>query len=286
LHGGTLNPLGILGAVTRHNGNAISGDTPVFLLLMNHLEKNLRRVAPQLRWIKIASQAMPLKDKIHATALLPNARIVMGYGLTEAMRTCLLAFGDHPDKLATDGRPCPGVRIQSVNEQGQPLAPTEVGEILISGVNLATGYWGKAEMWAEKFDGEWYKSGDLGYIDADGFLTLLGRKDQAINSGGKTIALSEVESRLRERILSTSFAVCGVPDKRNVLGDVIALCVEGKWNESKDWKDLRIELFENMDPALIPKDAYVFDAFPRTTNGKIQVIKLRESIEAGTAEKI
>ncbi len=285
LHSGTLNPLAIIDSIKRNNGNAISGDTPVFLLLINQLEKNFKQIVPVIRWIKIASQAMPLRDKEHIIKLLPNARIVMGYGLTEAMRTSLLPFSDFPDKLASDGQPCPGVSIKIVGEQGEILPPTRVGEVLIAGENLASGYWHKDQMWKEKFDGKWYRSGDLGYLDEDGFLFLLGRKDHAINSGGKTIALSEVEKRLRPHIKATNFVACGMTDPKGILGEIIALCIEGDWVEKSDWKDLRIHLFECMDPAFVPKEAYCIPVFPRTANGKVQLGILRDRIEHGLFEK-
>lgn len=286
LHHGTLNPLAIIDTVRRNEGNAISGDTPVFLLLMNHLEKTLRQIAPAIRWVKIASQAMPVPDKRRALDIFPNARIVMGYGLTEAMRTSLLVFNDHRDKLDSDGPPCSGVSLKIVDDQGGEVPAAGVGEVLIGGSNMASGYWRKDAMWHERFDGRWYRSGDLGYLDSDGFLHLLGRKDDAINSGGKTIALSEVESRLRPHLQAPSFAVCGVPDPKGVLGDVIALCIEGQWAEKTDWKHLRIHLFECMEPAFVPKEAYCVPEFPRTTNQKIQLKRLREGIAEGRFQRM
>jgi long-chain acyl-CoA synthetase len=286
LHDGTLNPLAIIDSIKRNEGNAISGDTPVYLLLMNYLEKNFLQIAPMIRWAKIASQAMPVKDKERLIKMLPNARIVMGYGLTEAMRTSLLSFNDFPDKLASDGRACPGVSVAIVNAQGEiGVPPKDVGEVLISGGNLASGYWNKGRMWEEKLIGKWYKSGDLGYLDEDGYLFLLGRKDHAINSGGKTIALSEVENRLRPHISAASFAACGMKDPKGILGEVVVLCIEGDWAEKTDWKDLRIHLFECMEPALVPKEAYCIPQFPRTSNGKIQLGILREKIEQGAFNK-
>ena len=286
LHDGTLNPLSIINSIKKNKGNAISGDTPVFLLLIKFLEKNLRQISSEIRWVKIASQAMSLKDKERIINLLPNARIVMGYGLTEAMRTSLLPFSDFPNKLSSDGQPCPGVSIAIADRNGEFIVrPNEMGEVLISGGNIASGYWNKDRMWKEKLNGKWYKSGDLGYLDECGFLFLLGRIDQAINSGGKTIALGEVESRLRPHILTTNFVVCGMSDPREILGEIIVICIEGVWNEEYNWKDLRVHLFEHMESSFVPKEAYLIPLFPRTSNGKIQLGILREKLEQGTFEK-
>jgi long-chain acyl-CoA synthetase len=281
LSNGVLNPLSIISSLNRHAGNAIGGDTAVFMLLLHHMEKYLVQVGPSLRWVKIASAPMPVEDKIRLMSLLPNARIVMNYGLTEAMRTCLHPFQDSPDKLASVGKPCPSVELRIEDSEGKLLGPQESGEVLIRGGNFASGYWKKPEMWDHKFRDGWYHSGDVGYLDVEGFLHLRGRIDHAVNSGGKTIALSEVEAILRKYISKTVFAVCGMKDPKGVLGEVVVLCVEQQWKEDEPWNKLRIHLFEAMEQLLVPVSAYLIPALPRTSNGKIQLNNLRAQIETG-----
>jgi long-chain acyl-CoA synthetase len=279
LSSGALNPLSIISSLNRHAGNAIAGDTAVFMLLLHHMEKYLLQVGPSLRWLKIASAPMPVEDKERLLKLLPNAWIVMNYGLTEAMRTCLHPFRESPKKLASVGQPCPTVRLRIEGPDGQAASPYESGEVLIAGGNLASGYWNKEEMWASRFRGGWYHSGDIGFLDEDGFLYLKGRIDHAINSGGKTIALSEVEEILRKFIAKTCFAVCGMRDPKGVLGDVVILCVEREWKEPLPWNKLRIQLFEAMEQLLVPVCAYVLPELPRTPNGKVQLNNLRTKVE-------
>lgn len=281
LSSGALNPLSIISSLNRHSGNAIAGDTAVFMLLLHHMKKYLVQIGPSLRWVKVASAPMPVEDKRRLMELLPNALIVMNYGLTEAMRTCLHPFRQTPDKLASVGQPCPSVLLRIENSDGQWLPPYETGEVLIAGGNLATGYWNKEEMWRRNYRDGWYHSGDIGYLDADGFLYLRGRSDHAINSGGKTIALSEVEAILKRFIVKTTFTVCGRKDPKDVLGEVVALCVEHEWNEDLPWERLRIQLFEAMEQLLVPTTAYVLPELPRTSNGKYMLNDIREKIESG-----
>jgi len=285
LTSGMLNPLEILAALSKNNGNALSGDTPIFMLFLQQMEKQLWRVAPTLRWVKIASQAMPVQAKLRLMEMMPQARIVMNYGLTEAMRVALLPFGDFPDKLESVGRPSPGVTVRIADERGRELSPGETGEVWIAGSNVASGYWRKPDLWAERFDGRWYRSRDLGYLDSDGFLFLKGRIDHAINVGGKTIALNEVEDRLRPVLRTSTFAVCGFRDPNGILGDLLALCVEGDWAEPQPWPELRIHLFERMEPSFVPKEAFSVARLPRTVNGKVQAALLQEEIEAGRYTK-
>ena len=118
LSSGTLNPFSIISAIERNNGNAIGGDTAVFMLMLHHMEKHLIRVAHNVRWVKIASAPMPIEDKRRLLEILPEARIVFNYGLTEAMRTCLNSFRDNPGKLESVGRPCPSVDVRVTDAEG------------------------------------------------------------------------------------------------------------------------------------------------------------------------
>ena len=208
LSSGTLNPFSIISAIERNNGNAIGGDTAVFMLMLHHMEKHLVRVAHNLRWVKIASAPMPIEDKRRLLEILPEARIVFNYGLTEAMRTCLNSFRDNPGKLNSVGRPCPSVGVRVTDAEGHQLPIGQIGEVMIRGDNLASGYWCRPDMWASRFQDGWYRSGDVGYFDHEGFLYLKGRMDHAVNSGGKTIALSEVESLLRPFLKETTYVAC------------------------------------------------------------------------------
>jgi len=197
------------------------------------------------------------------------------------MRTCLHPFRESPDKLDTVGQPCPSVRLRIGRDGGTEAPAGEIGEVLIGGGNLASGYWRNRDLWENRFRSEWYHSGDLGFLDKEGFLHLRGRIDHAINSGGKTIALSEVENLLRQFLPNTNYAACGMNDPKAVLGEVVALCVEGEWKEPQPWSKLRIALFEAMEPLLVPVSAYALPQLPRTSNGKVQLNVLREQIEGG-----
>ena len=286
LNEGALNPLRILGALANYGCNSLSGDTPIFVMLLRHMEKRLADIGPRLRWAKVASQAMSVDDKRRLAELLPNARVVMNYGLTEAMRCCILPFKDFPNKLHTVGQPCDTVEARIVDPAGSVQPTDTVGEIQVRGGNLASGYWRKDEMWRERTASGWYATGDLGSIDADGFVTIKGRKDEAINVGGRTIAPSEVEQALKPQVTGGEFAVCGMPDPGGVLGDVLCLCIEGSWRERMAWKEFRIHLFETIPPSLVPKEAFLVPELPRTGNVKIQRGKLRAALEAGQCTKL
>ena len=283
---GVLNPLRVMAALARHECNSLSGDTPIFVMLLRHMEKRLQAIGGQFKWAKVASQAMAVDDKRRLAELMPNARVVMNYGLTEAMRCCILPFADFPEKLDTVGRPCDTVEARIVSLDGVVLPAGEIGELQVRGGNLASGYWRKDDMWRERVASGWYATGDIASIDAEGFVTIKGRKDEAVNVGGRTIAPAEVEKLLQPMLHNPVNAICGMTDPDGLLGDVLCLCVEGEWREAMAWKEFRIHLFETMPPSLVPKYAMVIADLPRTSNGKIQRNKLRASLEAGQGRRL
>ena len=159
---GGLNPLNVLSALRQHGGNSIAGDTPIFVLFLHHMSARLQSVGPHIRWAKVASQAMSMDDKLALQRHLPNARIVMNYGLTEAMRCCLLPFEDHPNRLGSVGRPSPGVSVRIVSDAREILSPGELGEIEVSGENVASGYFNNEQLWRSRFHDGWYATADSG----------------------------------------------------------------------------------------------------------------------------
>jgi long-chain acyl-CoA synthetase len=283
---GSLNPLNVLSAVRQHGGNSIAGDTPVFNLFLHHMSTRLRTIGPQIRWAKVASQAMSIEDKQALQDHLPNARIIMNYGLTEAMRCCLLPFEDYPEKLGSVGRPSPGVSARVVSDKREVLPPREIGEVEVSGENVASGYLNKEELWRSRFRDGWYATADLGYVDEDGFVFILGRNDEAINVGGRKVAPNEVEEHLRRLIPGRRLAVFPIADPAAVLGDVVALAIEGVEKPNFSWQDLRIRLFEVLASNCVPREAFLAPELPLTTNGKVQRSKLSEMASAGELIKL
>jgi long-chain acyl-CoA synthetase len=115
----------------------------------------------------------------------------MYYGLTEASRSTYISFRDHPDKLATVGRPSAGSEV-CIGDPAQALV-NEPGEILVRGPHVTRGYWGLNS--SEMFDRGWFRTGDLGTMDDQGFVTWLGRVREQINVDGLKVSPRQPKSK-------------------------------------------------------------------------------------------
>jgi len=275
----SFNPIIFFKYMNKFKINAISGDTAIYLILLKYFKLNLIKISRSLFWIKIASQGMPLEKKKELMKVFPKTRIIMGYGLTEAMRTTLLSFFDEKKFLASDGKPIKEITLKIVDNNDKNLGPNKVGRVLIKGDHVAKGYLGKKKLWESKIFNGYYRSGDLGYLNSNGYLFLKGREDDAINIGGRTVSLTESNNKLAKFIKKTNFITLGIDDPRKVADKMLVLCIEDKWKEKILWSKLRLILFEYMHKSLVPSDVFILKKFPLTQNGKIIKSKILNKIQ-------
>ena len=198
----------------------------------------------------------------------------------------LLPFADaRPHAPPPFGRPpLGGDRAAHRRRAAVPLPAGETGSIEVSGDNLAIGYLNKDAMWRERCPDGWYITGDLGMCDDEGYLTVKGRKDEAINVGGKTVAPAEVEHFLAQFVTAQPFVVCGAADPQGLLGEIPVLAVEGGWSASIPWPELRAQILQHVPGPYVPRLAVNLASLPRTSNGKVQRGVLRAMIEDGRVE--
>jgi fatty-acyl-CoA synthase len=208
-----------------------------------------------------------------------NARYIDAYGLTE---TCggdtFMEPGLEIEKIGSTGRPVAHVEIEIRDDAGNRVAPGESGEICLRGPKVTRGYWKNPEKTAAAFFGDWFRSGDIGYLDADGFLYLTDRKKDIIISGGENIASSEVERVIYELPQVREVAVIGMPDARwgerpvavVVLADRAALKIT----------DLKDHCRKHLAAFKVPKQLIIRDSLPRNPSGKVLKRVLRAELEA------
>ena len=228
--------------------------------------------ASQLKYIEIGSAFMPMEEKETLMRLLPDTHICMHYGLTEASRSAFISFHDEAAHLMTAGRPSPNTEIAVFNEAGEKIGYDEDGEICVKGNHVCAGYWGLSEEEFRKdFNGEFFKTGDWGHLDREGYLHLVSRKKEIINVGGKKVSPIEVEEILNTISGIEESACVGVADA--VLGEVVkAFCV---CSREVDFEEVKKSLSDKIETYKIPVYYEVIERLPKTSSGKLQRLSLK-----------
>src|SRR5690625_3725210 len=147
------------------------------------------------QWCIAGGEKTPESRIRRFTDVFHNGRFIDGYGMTE---TCsgdtLMEAGMELKKIGSTGRAMPHVEIRIKDEQGVDLPPNELGEICIRGPKVTKGYWNAPDKTKESFFGDWLRSGDVGYLDEDGFLYITDRSKDMILTGAENVASLEVEN--------------------------------------------------------------------------------------------
>ena len=251
------------------------GMVPAVWQYIKRLSGNrIARFADQLRYIEIGSAAMPIEDKRLLMELLPNTRICMHYGLTEASRAMFSEFHQSQDHLDAIGRPASSlVEACVLDEQGDVVPDGVDGEICVRGNMVVQSYFLPQDN-VGAFHGDWFRTGDWGHRDHDGLFYLTGRKKELINVGGEKVSPGAIEDAIKS--LGVADCACvGVPDPNGVLGEVPkAFLVKG--DSILDFDEIKSRLLTKLPPHEVPVEWAWVDVIPRTSSGKIQRLKLKQ----------
>jgi acyl-CoA synthetase (AMP-forming)/AMP-acid ligase II len=212
---------------------------------------------------------------------LAKGRPATGYGLTETCGVVSVNAGDFfVDKPKTVGPALPVVEAKVVDEQGKPVPPGAVGELVVRGPNNVRGYLNKPEATAEAFPDGWFQTGDLATIDEDGFISIVDRAKDMVLRGGENIYSAEVEAALFAHPAVKECAVFAVPDDR--FGEVPGAAVVCKPDMSVDKDELRTFASQRIAAFKVPVHIWFLDEdLPRNANGKFLKRELRQRLLAG-----
>jgi acyl-CoA synthetase (AMP-forming)/AMP-acid ligase II len=198
---------------------------------------------------------------------------VEAYGLSEA--TCGSAINpvDGPRKPGTVGLPFPGQELRIINHDGTPLPQGEVGEVVVTGPNVMRGYLGRPEETAAVLTDGWLRTGDVGFLDEDGYLTIAGRSKDMIIRGGENIYPKEIEDVLALHADVVAAAVIGVPDEK--WGEVVGAFVQPRPGAVVDIESLKALCREHLSSYKRPTAIHVMEALPTNAVGKLDKNSLR-----------
>ena len=200
--------------------------------------------------------------------------ICEGYGLTETSPVASVNPIEHI-QIGTIGIPVPSTQFKVINDDGQDLAQGEIGELCIKGPQVMKGYWQRPEATAEVIDAEgWFKSGDIGVVQEDGYIRIVDRKKDMILVSGFNVYPNELEDVLAGLPGVLQCVAIGVRDEKS--GEAIKLFVVVKPGESLTKEQVMQHMHDNLTGYKRPKSVEFRDSLPTTNVGKILRRELRD----------
>ena len=204
--------------------------------------------------------------------------ILERYGMSE---TTMLTSNPYraeegPRVGGTVGRPLPGVELRCMSEDGKPCPMGEIGGIEVRGPNVFPGYWRMPEANAKEFAADgWFKTGDVGHINADGYVTIVGRSKDLIITGGYNVYPAEVEGYINDLPGVAESAVIGCPHAD--FGEGVVAVVVPQAGAKLDAAELTQAIKSQIASFKVPKHLFIVDELPRNVMGKVQKKALRET---------
>lgn len=261
--------------IERHRGT-VCISAPVFL--HDVLTRYEAGASPGHRLTTWCVGAAPPPPGLIERAERAGVRAFRAYGMTEASGTCTLASPDDPmaRRAGNDGRIVAGTELQAVDDHRTPLPAGQIGELRLRGPQLLLGYTDPAHTAAQIDADGWFYTGDVGEVDAVGWVNLRGRTKDIINRGGEKFSARDIEDALGSHPDVAMAAVVGAPDER--LGEVVAaflvLAPGRRWTGPESV----LAHLDDLDLAKAKRPVHwqVLDAFPMTATGKVQKNKLLE----------
>jgi len=285
VNNGMFEAAKLLHAIGQLQINALSSVPAGIALLMGTHEAHLARIGGAIRVVEIGSAAMPAAHKQKLLELLPNARLFMHYGLTEASRSTIMELRADRAHWDTVGTPAPGVTVSVIDEHDKKLGPNQEGEIVVRGGHVMQGYFRDPELSRSAFCTYGFRTGDLGFLDDSGRLHLRGRKGEMINYGGIKISPLEVEAKLHSVLPGLEFALLGVGDPAGVAGEIPVLAyVASEEPPTREW--LLERCADVLDRHELPRAIVRVDEIPTTQNGKVMRHALAKSIEPALGQEL
>tara|TARA_A100001518_G_scaffold745_1_gene588 strand:- start:2634 stop:4208 length:1575 start_codon:yes stop_codon:yes gene_type:complete len=269
-------PESCLAAISQHQISSFFAPPTVWISLLRHPHFDQYDLS-SLRKAYYGASIMPVPVLEEMQQRFHGVGLYNCYGQSEiAPLATVLRPEEHAERPASAGRPILTVETRIVDLEGNDVPPGEHGEIVHRSPQLMLGYWDKPEMTAEAFQGGWFHSGDVGYVDEAGYLYIVDRIKDVINTGGVLVASREVEEVLFKHTAVSEVAVVGLPDDKWI--EAITAVVVLKEGQSASEAELIRHAKGLIAPYKVPKRVMFADALPKSTAGKILKRHLRQAL--------
>ncbi len=241
---------------------------PASISLISVLSKDkLHSYAGQMDYVVTSSAPMQVSQQNYMREMLPKTRLLFSYGSSENGIVSLHRYHKDFRDITCCGRPCIGVDVRIVDDDYAEVSEGGPGRIIIRSEMNMKGYYQMPELNAAAFRNGWFLSNDMGYIDAEGFLYVLGRKDDIINIGGLKVYPSEIETAAL-KIEGVRDCVC-FPVNDDITGQAVKLLIKKNSGCDKTIVDIKRQIADYLDQYKIPKSIEFTDRVERTANGKL-----------------
>lgn len=276
---GQFDPVKVFQLIESHRIGYLPAVPTILVYLLHHPERGKFDLSSLYR-MTIGGAALPEKLRLDCQKVFPG-RIEQGYGLSESLAVAT-EYDDHePYRPGSAGRPEPGVELRIVDEHNQSLLAGQGGEICLRGANICAGYWQDPEATRQAFQDGWFHTGDVGHLDADGYLYITDRKKDLIIKGGENISSREIEEALYLHPAVAEAAVVGMPDA--VFGEEICAVIQLKPGAEASDEDIRRHVGQHLARFKVPRRVVFQAALPKNWTGKIQKRALREQFASRPA---
>jgi fatty-acyl-CoA synthase len=275
------DPAAILATIARERVTKLFCPPTVWISLLRHPDFDTTDLS-SLRKGYYGASAMPVEVLRELQRRLPDVQLWNFYGQTEmAPLATILRPHEQLPRAGSAGRAALNVETILVDDDGRPVPPGQVGEIVHRSPHAALGYYEDEEKTAEAFVGGWFHSGDLGVMTEDGYLTVVDRKKDMIKTGGENVASREVEEVLYEHPAVAECAVFGIRHPYWI--EAVTAVVVARDGRAPGEDELLGFCRERLAAFKVPKYVVLADALPKNPSGKILKRELRAA-HAGLAE--
>ena len=276
--GDAFEPGAVLATVEAERCTALHGVPTMFIAELEHPGFD-RYDLSSLRTGIMAGAPCPVEVMKKVISRMHMSEVLIAYGQTECSPVNHMTLADDPleKRVETVGRAGPHLEIKIVDEQGEVVPVGEKGDICARGYAVMQGYWEDPERTAETVDAEgWLHSGDLGGMDAEGYVSVVGRLKDMIIRGGENIYPREIEEFLFTHPDIQDAKVVGVPDPK--YGE--AVCAWVQLREGAQLTEQEIQAFcqEHIAYFKVPRYVRLVQEFPMTVTGKVQKFRMRETM--------
>ncbi|HEX7007112.1 MAG TPA: acyl--CoA ligase [Alphaproteobacteria bacterium] len=244
--------------------------------ILARAERNADSVArAKLRFIRSSSSSLPPQVMAELERVF-RAPVIEAYGMTEAAHQMASnPLPPRPRKPGTVGLAA-GPEIAIMDEAGNLLPPGAIGEIVIRGENVTAGYEANPKANASAFTNGWFRTGDQGSIDADGYITITGRLKEIINRGGEKISPREVDEVLMDHPAVAQAVTFAMPHDK--LGEEVAAAIVLREGKSATDREIRDFVATRLADFKVPRKVVILDEIPKGATGKLQRIGLHEKL--------